>query len=130
MSPDGNARNLDGEQYLNEVLEEAETERKFSEDWRAGMDTGYERGHVIERRGGQGGIVYREPVALPDKLPARARAHEEEKAIAAFTVAPSAAPIAALGVAGKQRKRGNSGEGVATRKQAKRACKVKRDYKQ
>lgn len=32
-SPDGNARNLDGREYLDEVLEEMEVERKYSQDW-------------------------------------------------------------------------------------------------
>lgn len=34
-SPEGNARDLDGAAYLDEVLEEAEMERQFSEDFRA-----------------------------------------------------------------------------------------------
>lgn len=48
--PSSNAQNLGGEQYLVQVLEEAETERKFSEGWQAAIDTGYERRHVVAWR--------------------------------------------------------------------------------
>lgn len=40
------------------------------------MDARYERGHVIERRGEQRGIVDREPVGLLDEFSEGARAHD------------------------------------------------------
>lgn len=125
-SPDGNARNLDGEQYLEQVLQEAEIERKLSEDWRAEMEAGDERGYVIERPSEQGGVLDQEAEGLPHQFPEGARGHEEGEAVVAH---PMAAPVAAIQAAGKKRKCVNAGEGVATRKQAKRACKVGRVHK-
>ncbi|MCJ1260987.1 hypothetical protein MMC22_000851 [Lobaria immixta] len=134
VSPDGNARNFDGEQYLEQVLQEAEIERKFSEDWRAEMEAGDERRYVIERPSEKGGVLDREAMGLPDQFPEGARRHEEGKAIVARPMAaPVAAsvtnPVATIQAVGKKRKRGNAGEGVATRKQTKRACKVGRVHK-
>ena len=134
VSPDGNARNFDGEQYLEQVLQEAEIERKFSEDWRAEMEAGDERRYVIERPSEKGGVLDREAMGLPDQFPEGARRHEEGEAIVARPMAaPVAAsvtnPVATIQAVGKKRKRRNAGEGVATRKQAKRACKVGRVHK-
>lgn len=112
-SPDGNARNLDGEQYLEEVLEEARVERKLSEDWRKAMDAMNEA---------QGGVLDREPAGLPDQLP--------QAAVAPPMVAPVAAPVVAPRVARRTRQRANARGRVKKRKQPKRACKKKRNYKE
>lgn len=106
-SPNGNARTLNGKQYLAEVLEEAEVEKSFSEDWYAASGAWYEKVHGTERGGGL--------VELPDPLPAQT------------VVAPPMGPPRA---ARKARKRANRGGGVATRKQPKRACKKKRNYRE
>lgn len=112
-SPDGNARNLDGEQYLEEVLEEARVERKYSEDWRKEM------GALIEE---QGGLLDREPVGIPDQLP--------QAAVAPPMVAQVAAPVVAPRAPRRTRKRANARGRVTKRKQPKRACKKKINYKE
>lgn len=114
-SPDGNAGNLDGEQYLEQVLEEMEIERKFSENWRAAVEQ-------ADREQQQSGMWDPEPAGRPDQL--------LPHAVPAPPRAATPAVVAPRAAARNQRRRANARGGVATRKQPKRACKRKMNYKE
>lgn len=76
---------------IEQVLDEAETVRKFNEKWQAGGDAGFERGHVIERPREQGETVDREQVRLPDQFPEVAQAREGEAMVDPPMTAPKGA---------------------------------------
>ncbi|MCJ1469916.1 hypothetical protein MMC07_008560 [Pseudocyphellaria aurata] len=114
-SPEGTARALTPVRYLEEVLEEMEAERQYSEDYWAEVDPTNERGRLVDAL-----LFPIVPLGMAPEAP--------EAPVVAPVVAPAAAPVAAAR-APRPRRRNPRGR-VGPRQQPHRACKRPRNYRE
>ncbi|MCJ1469915.1 hypothetical protein MMC07_008559 [Pseudocyphellaria aurata] len=103
-SPVGNARDLTPVRYLEEVLEEMEAERRYSEDYWAEVDLTNERGRLVDA------LLF--PIVPLGQAPE----------------APEDAPVVAPRPP-RPRRRNPRGR-VGPRQQPQRACKRPRNYRE
>ncbi|MCJ1469748.1 hypothetical protein MMC07_008390 [Pseudocyphellaria aurata] len=113
-SPNGNARALSPVRYLEEVLEEMEAERRYSEDYWAEVDPTNERGRLVDAL-----LFPIVPLGLGPEAPEAPEDAPVVVPVVAPAVAPVDAPVVAPVVAPRPRRRNPRGR-VGPRQQPHR----------